>query len=55
MDGSCNNLKYPHWEKLRHQYKSVEDIDLYIGIAFEEILNGTMLGTVTICLWADHF
>lgn len=42
-------------EKIRYLYKSVDDIDIYIGILGEWPVKGGILGPVASCIIADQF
>lgn len=48
-------MEKPVVDRLARLYKSVDDIDLYVGGLAEKHLPGSMLGPVFSCLIADQF
>merc|ERR1719447_2269071 len=43
------------YEKVFKLYGSSEDVDLYVGILFEEAINGSQFGPTNQCINADQF
>uniref|UniRef100_A0A0P5PNQ9 Chorion peroxidase n=1 Tax=Daphnia magna TaxID=35525 RepID=A0A0P5PNQ9_9CRUS len=42
-------------EKIKYLYKSVDDVDLFIGVLGEWAIKGGIVGPVTSCIMADQF
>ena len=42
-------------EKIKYLYKSVDDVDLFVGILGEWAVKGGIVGPVTSCIIADQF
>ena len=57
FDDLATNMSPKNIERLKSVYQSVEDIDLFIGMAAEEpdAVNGALVGNTYRCLIADQF
>lgn len=42
-------------EKIKYLYKSVDDVDLFVGVLGEWSIKGGIVGPVTSCIMADQF
>lgn len=55
FDDLASNIPLKKIELLKRVYKSVDDIDLYIGMILEEPATGALVGQTFLCLIGDQF